>query len=77
MTPKIATLEMTPIPTTIYLQNFHTLKVIIFLKSPQDIEIQDFQPKKAYTQNLKSTPHYMYPLGCTCKHNYSNEVMNW
>ena len=54
MTPKIATLEMTPTPTTIYLQNFHTLKVIIFLKSPQNIEIQDFEPLKGlYTKPLE------------------------
>ena len=32
-----------------YPQNFHTQKIFIFLKTPKNIEIQNFEPKTTQT----------------------------
>ena len=51
-----------------YPQNLHTKKILIFLKTPKNIEIQNFEPPKndqslRMYENIKSPP----PLG-TCIH---------
>ena len=51
-----------------YPQNLHTQKILIFLKTPKNIEIQNFDPQKMTQAYLRIKISEYPPWGRTVRH---------